>query len=73
MWLGLERARLVNYPRPCWAMIPNFKGSEIAAEKLAELEEFKNAKVLKVNPDKPQETVRAAILKVTLLNLFLIR
>lgn len=37
--------------------IPNFVDAEKAAQRLAELPEFKAAKVIKVNPDTPQKKV----------------
>lgn len=46
------------FPRPVYNRIPNFKGAAEAAAKLAELDAFKNANTVKVNPDKPQEPVR---------------
>ncbi|KAG7297240.1 hypothetical protein JYU34_019180 [Plutella xylostella] len=46
------------FPRPVYNRIPNFKGAPEAAAKLAELDVFKNADTVKVNPDKPQESVR---------------
>ncbi|CAG9135553.1 unnamed protein product [Plutella xylostella] len=47
-----------HVPRPVYNRIPNFKGAPEAAAKLAELDVFKNADTVKVNPDKPQESVR---------------
>lgn len=64
VWQQLEKANLVNFPLPCWGRIPNFKGCEQANSKLIELDVFKNAKVVKVNPDKPQEPVRVSVLEV---------
>jgi hypothetical protein len=37
--------------------IPNFVDAEKAAQRLADLPEFKAAKVVKVNPDTPQKMV----------------
>lgn len=42
--------------------IPNFKGSETAAERLAELRPWRNAHVIKAVPDKAQLPVRARAL-----------
>ncbi|MER6384056.1 5-formyltetrahydrofolate cyclo-ligase [Streptomyces sp. NPDC001250] len=42
--------------------IPNFKGSETAADRLAELEPWHNARVIKAVPDKAQLPVRARAL-----------
>ena len=45
--------------RPVYNRIPNFKGaSRAAANKTEQLPEFRGAKTIKVNPDKPQEEVR---------------
>jgi len=54
---------LADFPRPVHHRIPNFKGSAKAGERLAELPEFINAKVVKVNPDTPQKSVRVAALR----------
>ncbi|XP_043222336.1 nucleolar protein dao-5-like isoform X3 [Amphibalanus amphitrite] len=58
VWDHLEKNDLAEFPRPVHNRIPNFKGGATAAHSLAALDEFKQAKVVKVNPDKPQETVR---------------
>jgi 5-formyltetrahydrofolate cyclo-ligase len=42
--------------------IPNFKGAAEAAQRLAELPEFKKAEVIKVNPDTPQKQACAEAL-----------
>jgi 5-formyltetrahydrofolate cyclo-ligase len=39
--------------------IPNFVGAELAAERLAELPEWRQARVIKLNPDSPQLALRA--------------
>lgn len=54
---------MVSFPRPCYNRIPNFKGSDEAAAKLTELDVYKNAQNVKVNPDKPQEHVRFHVLE----------
>lgn len=58
VWRHLETNGLAMFPRPVYNRIPNFKGAPEAAAKLAELDVFKNATTVKVNPDKPQEAVR---------------
>ncbi|XP_076669437.1 methenyltetrahydrofolate synthase domain-containing protein lost isoform X2 [Andrena cerasifolii] len=58
VWDYLMKNELVNFPVPVYDRIPNFKGAAEAALCLAELEEFKKAKTVKINPDKPQEPVR---------------
>ncbi|XP_075228530.1 methenyltetrahydrofolate synthase domain-containing protein lost [Lycorma delicatula] len=58
VWDLLEKKNYVLFPRLCKGRIPHFVGSPEAAEKLATLDNFKNAKNIKVNPDKPQAHVR---------------
>ncbi len=58
VWEFMEKNDIANFPRPVYNRIPNFKGANTAGQKAAELPEFKEAKVVKVNPDKPQEEVR---------------
>ncbi|BDB98219.1 5-formyltetrahydrofolate cyclo-ligase [Saccharolobus caldissimus] len=63
IWRLLEETNIASFPRPVYGRIPNFKGAEIAAEKLASLPEFKKAEVVKVNPDSPQRKVRELVLR----------
>ncbi|CAG4978932.1 unnamed protein product [Colias eurytheme] len=63
VWRHLETNGLAMFPRPVYNRIPNFKGAQEAAVKLAELDVFKNANTVKVNPDKPQEPVRVLCLE----------
>lgn len=58
IWNYLEVNNLANFPRPVHHRIPNFKGSNAAAEKVTMMDVFKKARTIKVNPDKPQEWVR---------------
>lgn len=58
VWNYLEDNNLAQFPRPVFHRIPNFKGAEKACAKVQELEEFRKASVVKVNPDKPQQHVR---------------
>ena len=48
MWNYLEDNDLADFPRPVHHRIPNFKGSGRAGERLAELPEFIDAKIVKV-------------------------
>ncbi|XP_076658378.1 methenyltetrahydrofolate synthase domain-containing protein lost isoform X2 [Halictus rubicundus] len=59
----MMKNELVNFPLGIYNRTPNFKGANKAAARLIELEEFKNAKIIKINPDKPQDTVRFLALK----------
>ena len=62
VWETIEKNDIANFPRPVYNRIPNFKGVNVAGQKVIELDEFKTAKVIKVNPDKPQEEVRYHVL-----------
>ncbi|XP_017774379.1 PREDICTED: methenyltetrahydrofolate synthase domain-containing protein isoform X2 [Nicrophorus vespilloides] len=63
VWNHLEQNKLVNFPRPVYGRIPNFVGSEEAAAKLLDLDEFKAANSVEVNPDKAQEASRIVVLE----------
>lgn len=58
VWDLMEAQNIAQFPRPVHHRIPNFVGASVAADKLSELEEFKVAKCVKVNPDTPQKQVR---------------
>lgn len=58
VWDYMMKNELVNFPVSIYKRIPNFKGAAEAAQRLIELDEFKKARVIKINPDKPQEPVR---------------
>jgi 5-formyltetrahydrofolate cyclo-ligase len=57
VWAELERARAARFPG-AQGRIPNFRGAEGAAERLAAVPEWRVARVLKCNPDAPQLPVR---------------
>lgn len=63
IWREMENSGAATFPLPCWGRIPNFVGAEAAADKLRQLEEWKRAKVIFVNPDSPQRKVRENALK----------
>lgn len=63
VWEHLDKNNLVLFPRPAYGRIPNFKGSNEAAQKLLDLSVFKDAKTIEVNPDKPQEAARVLVLE----------
>lgn len=58
VWDELESRDIATFPRPVYGRIPNFKCANEAAKRLAELDEFRNARTVKVNPDAPQRMVR---------------
>jgi len=63
VWNKMEKEGIARFPLPCKGRIPNFIGAEKAAEKLRQLPEYRNAKVIFCNPDSPQRSVREMILK----------
>mmetsp|Transcript_171153 Transcript_171153/g.548597 ORF Transcript_171153/g.548597 Transcript_171153/m.548597 type:complete len:483 (-) Transcript_171153:91-1539(-) len=63
VWNYLEDNDLADFPRPVHHRIPNFKGSADAGLRVAKLPEFLQAKVVKVNPDTPQKSVRVEVLR----------
>lgn len=62
MWDYMEDNDIAQFPRPVHHRIPNFIGADQAASRLAQLDEFRNATIIKVNPDTPQRPVRHAVL-----------
>lgn len=62
MWRLLEREQAARFPG-ARGRIPNFKGAEAAAARLAELPEWQAAQVVKANPDSPQLSVRRRALR----------
>jgi 5-formyltetrahydrofolate cyclo-ligase len=63
VWNRLQAERLSRFPFPPHGRIPNFKGAEQAARRLFEIEPWKSAKLLKINPDAPQRYVRETALR----------
>lgn len=63
VWTKLEEEKLGRFPFPLKGRIPNFKGAEKAAQFVFSMPEYKEAKIIKVNPDSPQLPIRAQVLK----------
>lgn len=61
-WRALREAGAARFPGAV-GRIPNFTGAEAAAERLAGVEAWRRARVLKCNPDLPQRPVRHRALK----------
>ncbi len=61
-WDAIRVARAGRFPG-ILGRIPNFKGAEAAAERLAGTSAWTAAGVLKINPDSPQRPVRARALR----------
>ncbi|WP_046470867.1 5-formyltetrahydrofolate cyclo-ligase [Allosalinactinospora lopnorensis] len=57
VWDLLRQERAARFPG-AHGRIPNFVGAERAAERLAELPEWQDARIVKSNPDSPQWPVR---------------
>jgi 5-formyltetrahydrofolate cyclo-ligase len=57
VWDLLQREGAARFPG-ARGRIPNFRGAEQAADRLAELPEWDRAQVVKANPDSPQLPVR---------------
>jgi 5-formyltetrahydrofolate cyclo-ligase len=62
IWKRLRERKVARFPG-AEGRIPNFIGAEACARLLSETPYWKEAKVLKVNPDSPQRAVRHAALK----------
>ncbi|MCP8617373.1 5-formyltetrahydrofolate cyclo-ligase [Salirhabdus salicampi] len=62
-WTVLEEKKLGRFPFPIRGRIPNFKGAEAAAKYVIGLMPFKQAQVIKINPDAPQLPLREQVLK----------
>ena len=67
-WSKLDSADVILFPMPCMFRIPRFKGEMEAVQRLAELEVFKKAKVIKVALDKAHECVRLQVIEVSCLH-----
>uniref|UniRef100_G3PTW8 Methenyltetrahydrofolate synthase domain-containing protein n=1 Tax=Gasterosteus aculeatus TaxID=69293 RepID=G3PTW8_GASAC len=63
VWDYIEDNNLANFPRPVHNRIPNFKGAFTACTKVSELQVFTQATEVKVDPDKPLEGARLAVLQ----------
>lgn len=61
-WTAIRDAGAARFPG-VRGRIPNFVGAEAAAERLTRTKEWKEARVIKCNPDSPQRPVRRAALE----------
>jgi 5-formyltetrahydrofolate cyclo-ligase len=62
VWDMMEREKIGRFPFPLKHRIPNFKGAEQAARHITTMPVYKEAKVVKVNPDAPQLPIRTQVL-----------
>jgi 5-formyltetrahydrofolate cyclo-ligase len=58
IWQRIDADPAVRTAVPPRGRIPGFQGAEAAAERLAQLDDWQSARVLKLNPDTPQLPVR---------------
>jgi len=58
IWTKLESEHVARFPLPCFGRIPNFAGSEKAANRVRLLPEWSNARVVFASPDYAQQKVR---------------
>jgi 5-formyltetrahydrofolate cyclo-ligase len=63
VWDRLQSEKLARFPFLPHGRIPNFKGASQAALRLLDLEPFRSAKRIRVNPDAPQRHVRIEALR----------
>ena len=63
VWDRLSAESVARFPLPPHGRIPNFAGAEVAAARLLDIEPWKSATAIKVNPDSPQRPVRAEALR----------
>jgi len=62
IWERMERENIAAFPRPCYGRIPNFVGSDVAARRLLELEEFRQARCVFCAPDHALRAARDLVL-----------
>lgn len=63
IWDELEDSGEARFPFPPHGRIPNFAGADGAADRLREVDDWRDADVIKSNPDAPQLPVRRAALR----------
>src|SRR5947208_12386638 len=63
VWDRLVAEGVARFPFPPHGRIPNFAGAEVAAARLFNIEPWKSATAIKVNPDSPQRPLRAEALR----------
>lgn len=59
----MTEKKIAKFPLPCFGRIPNFKGSEEAANRVRSLPEWKKATIIFANPDFAQHKVRENMLR----------
>lgn len=54
---------MVDFPRPCFGRIPNFKGSRVASQKIKKIPEFESARCVFCAPDSVLKRIREIVLE----------
>jgi len=62
VWSRLQEQKVARFPG-AEGRIPNFIGAEACARVISQIQFWKKAKVLKVNPDSPQRAIRQKALE----------
>jgi 5-formyltetrahydrofolate cyclo-ligase len=62
VWLQLQQKKVARFPGAV-GRIPNFIGAEVCARIVSQLQHWRKAKTLKVNPDSPQRAIRQKALE----------
>lgn len=62
IWSRLQEEKVARFPG-VEGRIPNFIGAEVCAPVLSQLQFWRNARVLKANPDSPQRAIRQKALE----------
>ena len=63
VWDRFSAEGVARFPFPPHGRIPNFVGAQVAAARLLDIEPWKSATAIKVNPDSPQRPLRAEALR----------
>src|SRR5438105_14935985 len=63
VWDRLVAEGVARFPFPPHGRIPNFAGADVAPARLLDIEPWKSATAIKVNPDSPQRPLRAEALR----------
>src|SRR6516162_7510216 len=63
VWDRLLADGVARFPFPPHGRIPNFAGADLAAARLLDIEPWKSATAIKVNPGSPQRPLRAEALR----------
>lgn len=58
IWDLMEEKDITLFPRPVHGRIPNFKGADVVAKKVDDLDAWREARFVKCNPDSPQRPLR---------------